>query len=48
MLGVSAKYSPMDNWKLNLSISKFMGEEGTQFHNMEYFSHLKVGLEFHF
>ena len=48
MLGVSAKYSPMDNWKLNLSISKFMGEEGTQFHNMEDFSHLKAGLEYHF
>ncbi|MEC9050502.1 MAG: hypothetical protein VYD66_06860 [Candidatus Neomarinimicrobiota bacterium] len=48
MLGVSAKYSPMDNWKLNLSISKFMGEDGTQFNNMEDFSHLKVGLEYHF
>ncbi|MEO2186243.1 MAG: hypothetical protein ABGX30_06680, partial [bacterium] len=48
MLGVSAKYSPMDNWKLNMSVSKFMGEEGTQFHEMEDFSHLKVGLEFHF
>ena len=48
MLGVSAKYSPMDNWKLNLSISKFMGDEGTQFHEMEDFSHLKVGLEYHF
>ena len=48
MLGVSAKYSPMDNWKLNLSVSKFMGEEGTQFHNMEDFSHLKAGLEYHF
>ena len=48
MFGVSAKYSPMDNWKLNLSVSKFMGEKGTQFHNMEYFSHLKAGLEYHF
>ena len=48
MLGVSAKYSPMDNWKLNLSISKFMGEEGTQFNSMEDFSHLKIGLEYHF
>ena len=48
MLGVSAKYSPKDNWKLNMSVSKFMGEEGTQFHEMEDFSHLKVGLEFHF
>jgi hypothetical protein len=48
MLGVSAKYSPMDNWKLNLSISKFMGEDGTQFHEMEGFSHLKIGLEYHF
>ena len=48
MLSISAKYSPMDNWKLNMSVSKFMGEEGTQFHEMEDFSHLKVGLEFHF
>ncbi len=48
MFGVSTKYSPMDNWKLNLSVSKFMGEEGTQFHNMEDFSHLKAGLEYHF
>jgi len=48
MLGVSAKYSPKDNWKLNMSVSKFMGDEGTQFHEMEDFSHLKVGLEFHF
>ena len=48
LLGVSAKYSPVDNWKLNMSVSKFMGEEGTQFHEMEDFSHLKVGLEFHF
>ena len=48
MLGVSAKYSPKDNWKLNMSVSKFTGEEGTQFHEMEDFSHLKVGLEFHF
>ena len=48
ILGASAKYSPMDNWKLILSFSKFMGEEGTQFHEMEDFSHLKVGLEFHF
>jgi hypothetical protein len=48
MLGVSAKYSPMDNLKLNMSVSKFMGEDGTQFHEMEDFSHWKVGLEFHF
>jgi hypothetical protein len=48
MLGASVKYSPMDNWKLILSFSKFMGDEGTQFHEMEDFSHLKVGLEFHF
>ena len=48
MLGVSAKYSPKDNWKLNMSVSKFTVEEGTQFHEMEDFSHLKVGLEFHF
>ena len=48
MVGASVRYSPMDNWKLNMSVSKFMGDEGTQFHKMEDFSHLKVGLEFHF
>ena len=48
MLGVSAKYSPINNWKLTISVSKFMGDDGTQFHNMEYFSHLKAGLEYHF
>ena len=48
MLGVSVKYSPMDNLKLNLSVSKFMGEEGTQFYSMEDFSHLQLGLEYHF
>ena len=48
LLGASAKYSPVDNWKLNMFVSKFMGEEGTQFHEMEDFSYLKVGLEYHF
>jgi hypothetical protein len=48
MVGASVRYSPMDNWKLNMSVSKFMGDEGTQFHEMEDFSHLKVGLEYHF
>ena len=27
MVGASVKYSPMDNWKLNISVSKFMGDE---------------------
>ena len=48
MLGASVKYSPINNWKINVSISKFMGEEGTQFYNMEDFSHLQLGLEYHF
>jgi len=48
MVGTVAKYSPMDNLKLILSFSKFMGEDGTQFHEMEDFSHLKLGLEYHF
>jgi len=48
MVGISADYSPIDNWKLNVSISKFMGDEGTQFHSMEDFSHTKIGLEYHF
>lgn len=48
MFGISTDYSPMDDWKIHASISKFMGDEGTQFHDMEDFSHLKVGLEYHF
>jgi hypothetical protein len=48
MVGTVVKYSPMDNLKLNLSVSKFMGEEGTQFYSMEDFSHLQLGLEYHF
>jgi hypothetical protein len=48
MLGARIKYSPINNWKINVSISKFMGEEGTQFNSMEDFSHLKLGLEYHF
>lgn len=48
MFGVSTDYSPIDNWKINVSVSKFMGDEGTQFHSMEDFSHMKVGLEYHF
>lgn len=48
MQGLSFKYTPFDNWKLNFSISKFLGDKGTQFHNMEDFSHFKFGLEYHF
>jgi len=48
MVGVSADCSPIDNWKLNASISKFLGDEGTRFHEMEDFSHLKFGLGYHF
>tara|TARA_B100000029_G_scaffold114239_4_gene106751 strand:+ start:2529 stop:3752 length:1224 start_codon:yes stop_codon:yes gene_type:complete len=48
MFGVSTDYSPIDNWKINVSVSKFIGEDGTQFHSMEDFSHVKVGLEYHF
>jgi hypothetical protein len=48
MLGMSANYTPINNWKINASISKFMGEEGTQFNNMEDFSHFQIGLAYHF
>ncbi len=48
MLGGGFSYSPVDNLKLELSITKFMGEEGTQFNEMEDFSHLSLGVKYSF
>ena len=48
MLGGRFSYSPVDNLKLELSITKFMGEEGTQFNEMEDFSHLSLGVKYSF
>ena len=48
MLGGGFSYSPVDNLKLELSITKFMGEKGTQFNEMEDFSHLSLGVKYSF
>jgi hypothetical protein len=48
MLGGGFSYSPVDNLKLELSITKFMGEEVTQFNEMEDFSHLSLGVKYSF
>ena len=48
MLGGGVSYSPMENWAIDCSISKFMGEEGTHFKEMENFSHLSLGVKYSF
>ena len=48
MLGGGLTYSPVENWKIDCSISKFLGKEGTQFKTMEDFSHIQIGLKYSF
>ena len=48
MLGGGVSYSPIENWDLELSITHFFGEEGTRFKEMEEFSHIRLGLGYHF
>ncbi len=48
MLGGGVTYSPVENWAIDCSISKFMGEEGTHFKEMENFSHLSLGVKYSF
>ena len=48
MLGGGISYSPIENWDLELSITHFFGEEGTHFKEMEEFSHIRLGLGYHF
>ena len=48
MLGGGVTYSPMENWAIDCFISKFIGEEGTHFKEMEDFSHLSLGVKYSF
>ncbi len=51
MFGMNADYSPVENWKLKLGVSKFIGDADdptNRFTQMEDFSHLSLGLEFNF
>ncbi|MED5426763.1 MAG: hypothetical protein VX586_02730 [Candidatus Neomarinimicrobiota bacterium] len=48
MLGGGISYSPIENWDLELSITHFFGKEGTHFKEMEEFSHIRLGLGYHF
>ena len=48
MLGGGVSYSPIENWDLELSITHFFGEKGTHFKEMEEFSHIRLGLGYHF
>lgn len=48
MLGCDISYSSIENWDLELSITYFFGDEGTHFKEMDDFSHLRLGLGYHF
>ena len=48
MLGCGISYSSIENWDLELSITYFFGDEGTHFKEMDDFSHLRLGLGYHF
>jgi len=51
MIGIKGDYSPFENWKLNLGVSKFIGDSDdpeNKFAQMEDFSHLSLGLEYNF
>lgn len=48
LLGGGLTYSPFENWDIECSLSKFIGDEGTQFKNMEDFSHWLIGFRFSF
>lgn len=51
MIGINTDYSPFENWKFTLGLSKFIGDSDdpeNQFAKMEDFSHLSLGLEFNF
>ena len=48
MLGFSITYSPKENWGLEFGFSKFSGEEGTRFQEMQDFSHSSLGVKYSF
>ncbi|MCH7763141.1 MAG: hypothetical protein IIB95_05290 [Candidatus Marinimicrobia bacterium] len=48
MLGGGVTYSPVENWEIDLSVSKFSGKEGTTFNEIEDFSHISFGANYRF
>ncbi len=51
IFGMNVGYSPIENWKLNLGINKFIGDSDNpenSFTQMEDFSYLSFGLEYNF
>lgn len=51
LIGINADYSPFENWKFNIGINKFIGDDedpDNHFSQMEDFSHVSLGLEFNF
>ena len=48
MFGWEFSYSPKENWEIVYGFSIFKGEEGTQFREMEDFSHSTMGMKYSF
>ena len=48
MLGGGVSYSPVENWEIDCSVSKLIGEEGTIFKEIEDFSHIQLKLAYSF
>lgn len=48
MFGWEFSYSPKENWEIVCGFSIFKGEEGTQFREMEDFSHSTMGMKYSF
>lgn len=48
MLGGGFTYSPIENWEIGFSATKFIGAMGTQFKKLEDFSHIQLGLKYSF
>jgi len=48
MLGGGVTYSPIENWEIDLSFSKFAGEDGTSFNEIKDFSHISSGASYSF
>ena len=48
MLGCGLSYSFIENWNLELSTTYFVGADGTRFKEIEEFSHIRLGLKFHY
>ncbi len=51
LVGINVDYSPFENWKFNLGVNKFIGDDedpDNRFNQMEDFSHVSLGLEYNF